>query len=207
MATAHLDDIVRAAHPLGADPVGPEWNLAELDGLLEPQPPLHAAVLLGLVERDDGLNVLLTRRNDALRLHAGQVSLPGGRVDPGDAGVVGAALREAREEIGLSPAQTRPLGFLDPVRTLTGYRVVPLIAQVDPGFVPRPDPAEVAAVFEVPLSFLLARRHLRELRIEFGGRPRPVLEYAPYPGAPGQRIWGVTASILYNLRNRLEALR
>jgi 8-oxo-dGTP pyrophosphatase MutT (NUDIX family) len=206
-AMAHLDEIVRAAHPLGADPVGPEWNLAELDGLLEPRPPLDAAVLLGLVERHDGLNVLLTRRNDGLRLHAGQVSLPGGRVDPEDAGVLGAALREASEEIGLSPAQARPLGYLDPVRTVTGYRVVPLIAQLDPDFVPRPDPAEVAAVFEVPLSFLLARQHLRELRIEFGGRPRPVLEYAPYPGAPEQRIWGVTASILYNLRQRLEALR
>jgi len=204
---AHLDEIMRAVHPLGADPPGPEWNLAELDGLLETRPPLHAAVLVGLVERADGLNVLLTRRNDALRLHAGQVSLPGGRIDPEDAGVVDAALREAREEVGLSPAQARPLGFLDPVRTVTGYRVVPLIASLDPGFVPRPDPAEVAAVFEVPLSFLLARQHLRELQVEFGGRPRLVLEYAPYPGAPEQRIWGVTASILYNLRQRLEALR
>lgn len=204
---AHLDRIARALHPLDAEPIGPEWNLDELEGLLDPVPPLDAAVLLGLVTRGDGLNVLLTRRNEGLRQHPGQVSLPGGRVDPEDAGVREAALREAYEEIGLAPAQAWPLGYLDPVRTVTGYRVVPLIAQVDPAFVARPDPAEVAAVFEVPLSFLLAREHLRELRIEFGGRPRAVLEYAPYPGAPGQRIWGVTASILYNLLQRLEALR
>lgn len=204
--TAELDRIARALHPLGKVPAGPEWNLAELEGLLEAMPPLDAAVLLGLVPRADGLQVLLTRRNEGLRLHAGQVSLPGGRVDPEDAGVLDAALREAREEIGLSAAQARPLGYLDPVRTITGYRVVPLIAQLDPGFIPRPDPREVAAVFEVPLDFLLAPRHLREHLIEFAGQPRRVLEYAPYSGAPGQLIWGVTASILFNLRQRLEAL-
>ena len=205
-ARAHLDAIARAAHPVDAEPAGPEWNLDELDGLLDVAPPRPAAVLLGLVDRGDGLNLLLTRRNDDLRLHAGQVSLPGGRIDPDDADALHAALREADEEIGLRRAQARPLGYLDPVRTITGYRVVPLVAEIDPGFVARPDPAEVAAVFEVPLSFLLARRHLRSLRMEFAGRPRRVLEYAPYAGAPGHRIWGVTASILYNLRERLEGL-
>ena len=203
-AVLHLDRIAQALHPLDAEPAGPEWNLDELDGLLGAAPPRAAAVLLGLVDRGEGLNLVLTRRNDDLRLHAGQVSLPGGRVDPEDADALHAALREADEEIGLQPAQARPLGYLDPVRTVTGYRVVPLIAEVDPAFVARADPAEVAAVFEVPLSFLLARGHLRTLRMDFGGRPRRVLEYAPYPGAPGHRIWGVTASILYNLRQRLE---
>jgi len=207
MPVARFDRIARALHPIDAVPAGPEWNLAELDGLLGREPPVAAAVLLGLVERDDDLQVLLTRRTDALRQHAGQVSLPGGRMDPGDANVLAAALREANEEIGLEPPQASPLGYLDPMRTVTGYRVVPVIARLDPGFVARPDPAEVAAVFEVPLSFLLARDHLRELDIEFGGRIRHVLEYAPYPGAPEQRIWGVTASILYNLRERLEAVR
>lgn len=206
MQAMPLDRIVRALHPLGAEPAGPEWNLAELDGLLEAMPPLDAAVLLGLVPREDGLHVLLTRRNDGLRQHAGQVSLPGGRVDPDDAGALDAALREASEEIGLARAQATPLGYLDPVRTVTGYRVVPLIARLAPDFVARPDPGEVAAVFEVPLDFLMGPAHLRELSIQFAGRPRRVLEYAPYPGAPGQRIWGVTASILFNLRQRLEAL-
>ena len=204
---SRFDHIARALHPIDAVPSGPEWNLAELDGLLGQCQPVAAAVLLGLVERGDDLQVVLTRRTDALRQHAGQVSLPGGRMDPGDASVLDAALREAGEEIGLAPAQASPLGYLDPMRTLTGYRVVPTVARLDPGFVARPDPSEVAAVFEVPLSFLLAREHLRELDVEFGGSVRHVLEYAPYPGAPEQRIWGVTASILYNLRERLEALR
>jgi len=206
-AGTQLDAIAQALHPLDAEPAGAGWNLAELDGLLKPAPPLEAAVLLGLVPRRDDLAVLLTVRNDGLRLHAGQVSLPGGRVDPHDTGAVGTALREAREEVGLPSALARPMGFLDPVRTVTGYRVVPVVAQLAPAFVPRPDPSEVSAVFEVPLRFLLAREHLREVQIEFAGRPRRVLEYLPYPDAPGHRIWGVTASILYNLRERLEALR
>ncbi len=202
-----LDRIARALLPLQSEPAGPEWNLDELEGLLGTARPRPAAVLLGLVDRGAGPNLLLTRRNERLRLHAGQVSLPGGRIDPGDAGALDAALREAGEEIGLARAQARPLGYLEPVRTVTGFRVVPLLAQVDPGFVARPDPAEVAAVFEVPLSFLLAPANLRALSVPYAGRPRRVLEYLPYPGAPGQRIWGVTASILYNLRQRLEASR
>lgn len=202
---SRIRHITRALHPLGEVPSGPEWNLAELDGLPVPRRPVDAAVLLGLVERDDDLQVVLTRRTEALRQHAGQVSLPGGRVDPGDASVLDAALREANEEIGLLPAQAEPLGYLDPMRTITGYRVVPTVARLDPDFVPRPDPAEVAAVFEVPLSFLLARDHLRRLDVEFQGSIRHVLEFVPYPGAPEQRIWGVTASILLNLRDRLEA--
>ena len=205
MAGPPLERIARALHPLGAEPAGPEWNLDELDGLLDAVPPVDAAVLLGLVPRPDALRVLLTRRNDGLRQHGGQVSLPGGRVDPGDSDAVAAALREAREEIGLPARQAQPLGFLDPVRTITGYRVLPVVARLAPDFVAAPDPAEVAAVFEVPLPFLLGHDHLRELQIEFGGRPRRVLEYLPYPGAPGQRIWGVTATILDNLRRRLEA--
>ena len=203
---ALFERIARALHPLHAAPSGAGWNLGELDGLLDAAPPVEAAVLLGLVEREAGPNVFLTLRTDGLRLHAGQVSLPGGRVDPGDAGTVDAALREAREEIGLAAAQATPLGFLDPVRTITGYRVVPVLARVDAGFVAQPDPSEVAAVFEVPLAFLLAPEHLRESGVHYRGRVRPVLEFAPYPGAPGHRIWGVTASILYNLRTRLEAL-
>lgn len=202
-----FDHIARALHPIDAVPTGPEWNLAELDGLLGSGDPVPAAVLVGVVERDRDLQVVLTRRNEALRQHAGQVSLPGGRLDPGDTGALGAALREAQEEIGLDPVLAAPLGYLDPMRTVTGYRVVPVLARLDPAFEARPDPSEVAAVFEVPLDFLLAPEHLEQHEVLFAGRVRRVLEYAPYAGAPGQRIWGVTASILFNLRERLEALR
>lgn len=202
-----FEHITRALHPIAAVPSGPEWNLSELDGLPVLPRTVDAAVLVGLVDRGDDLQVVLPRRTEALRQHAGQVSLPGGRVDPGDASVLDAALREANEEIGLLPVQAEPLGYLDPMRTITGYRVVPAVARLDPAFIARPDPAEVAAVFEVPLSFLLAPGHLRKRGFEFAGSIRQVLEFAPYPGAPEQRIWGVTASILYNLRERLEALR
>ena len=204
-AAALFDRLARSLHPIDAAPDGPEWNRGELEGLVDGDDLVGAAVLVGLVERDDGVQVLLTRRTDALRQHAGQVSFPGGRIDPGDDGALAAALREANEEIGLPAAQAVPLGYLDPMRTVTSYRVVPVIARIAPGFVPRPDPSEVAAVFEVPLSFLLAPGNLHRLDVEFRGRMRHVLEYSPYPAVPEQRIWGVTATILYNLRQRLGA--
>lgn len=200
-----LDRIQRALHPLDSAPRGDGWNLDELADLLPPQrDPVSAAVLVALIPRDDALHVLLTRRTDALRQHAGQVSFPGGRIDPGDADAVAAALREAHEEVGLDAAHARPLGYLDPLVTITGYRVVPVVARVDAAFEPVPEPGEVSAVFDVPLEWLMAPANLRRVQVEFRGRPREVLEFAPAPAAPTQRIWGVTASILFNLRQRLE---
>ncbi|MCA1713922.1 MAG: CoA pyrophosphatase [Gammaproteobacteria bacterium] len=194
-----------ALHPLPTAPAGPGWNLAELSGLLLPDIELQqAAVLLGLVPRPAGIQVLLTRRTDALRHHAGQVSLPGGRIEPEDANAAAAAIREAGEEIGLTPAQIEPLGWLDPLCTITGFRVLPLVAAIAPDYQARPDPREVDAVFEVPLDFLLAPEHLAWIQITHGGRPRPVLEFVDR-GIPEQRIWGATASILFNLRQRLGA--
>jgi len=193
-----------ALHRLDCAPTGLGWNQHELNGLIPPDAVLReAAVLVGLIERRSGLHVLLTRRTDALRQHAGQVSFPGGRVDMGDADALAAALREAHEEIGLPPALARPLGYLDPLLTITGYRVLPTVAQVDPGFVPIPHPAEVADVFEVALDFLLDPGNLRRTRWEADGHMRQVLEFSESPDAPGQRIWGATASILDNLRQRL----
>jgi len=201
-----LGDVQRALHRLDAVPVGPAWNRDELAGCPVASRLREAAVLVGLVRRPEALQVLLTRRTDRLRQHAGQVSFPGGTVDPGDAGALAAALREAEEEIGLPRALVHPLGWLDPLDTATGYRVLPVVAQLDPDFVPVPQPAEVADVFEVDLGFLLDPAHLRRNGWKIGGQVRHFLEFAEYPGAPGQRIWGVTASIMFNLRQRLERL-
>lgn len=197
----------RVLHPLAMAPVGPGWNHEELIDLLPPEvASVEAAVLVGLVPRDTGLGVVLTRRTDALRQHAGQVSFPGGRIEADDADPVAAALREAREEIGLPESQATPLGYLDPLVTITGYRVLPVVAAIDPAFVAKPDPGEVADVFEVPLDYLMTPGNLAHVDIDYRGRPRRVLEYRNYEHAPEQRIWGATASILYNLRQRLEEM-
>lgn len=203
------DDLRRALHPLDAPPGGRGWNLDELEGLLpQDERQVEAAVLVGLLPRTDGTQVLFTRRTEALRHHAGQVSLPGGRIEAGDASPLAAAMREAGEEVGLAAGQVEPVGYLDPLATITGYRVLPAVAWIAPDFVPVPDPGEVAEVFEVPLDFLLEPGNLRRVDIEFGGRTRHVLEFRQDEGAPAsRRVWGVTASILSNLRDRLEHAR
>lgn len=192
-----------ALHPLGALPTRSPWNLDELADLIGDAPAVEAAVLVGLVPRESGLQVLLTRRTDSLRHHAGQVSFPGGRIEHDDADAVAAALREAEEEIGLAATLAAPLGFLDPLITITGFRVLPVVARIDPGFVPAPDPNEVAEVFEVDLDFLMHPDNLERIGMDYRGRVRHVLQFRRPPQAPEQRIWGVTASILYNLRERL----
>lgn len=189
----------RAAYPLPEPPSHAPWNLDEIDGLIPPGEPLAAAVLVGIVARGTGPGVLLTRRHDGLRHHAGQVSFPGGRIEPDDASPAAAALREASEEVGLHATQAQLLGYLDPLLTITGFRVVPVLALLDPCFTPVPDPGEVAEAFEVPLDLLLDPARLERIEITFGGRPRHVLQYR----YDQQRIWGVTASILFNLRERL----
>ena len=188
-----------ALHPLEAPPAGAPWNLDELEGLLSPGEPHAAAVLVGVIPRPEGASILLTRRNEALRHHGGQVSFPGGRVEPSDASPLHAALREAAEEVGLQPSQALALGYLDPLLTITGFRVQPALVLVEPDFLPRPDPSEVADVFEVPLDLLLDPDQLERITLHFGGRARHVFQYRYQP----QRIWGVTASILFNLRERL----
>lgn len=201
-----LRGVGAALHPLSAVPRGPAWNLDEIADLLPEAAPVPAAVLVGLVPRAAGVQVLLTRRTDALRHHAGQVAFPGGRIEPGDADAAAAAIRETGEEIGLPASQLAPMGWLDPLATVTGFTVLPLVAAVAPGYVALPDPREVSEVFEVPLDFLLHAPNLRTVELDWRGRPRSVLEFADR-GVPAQRIWGVTASILFNLRQRLDQSR
>ncbi|HCV96253.1 MAG TPA: CoA pyrophosphatase [Stenotrophomonas sp.] len=150
-----------------------------------------------------GAQVILTRRTETLRQHGGQVGFPGGRTEPDDRDAVAAALRESQEEIALLPTQVQVLGYLDPFVTITGYRVMPVVAVIDPAFVAVPQPEEVAEVFEVPLAYLMEPANLHQVEIDHRGRIRHVLEYA----WPGQRIWGATAAILYNPRRRLEQTR
>ncbi len=163
-------------------------------------PVRMAAVLVGIVMRPE-LTVLLTQRPDHMRSHAGQISFPGGKIEEDDASPQHAALREAREEIGLPHDLVEPLGYLDSYRTSTGFHVMPLVALVTPDFTIRLDPAEVSDVFEVPLSFLMdPANHRRDSRPWKGGRRS---FYAmPY----GERyIWGATAGMLRNMQERLFA--
>lgn len=178
------------------------WNLPQLADLLPEAPLCPAAVLVGLREHPCGLRVLLTRRQEALRHHGGQISFPGGRVDGSDGGPLAAALRETREEVGLPGSAIEPLGWLDPYATITGFHVFPLVAVLDPEAVLSPNPDEVAEAFEVPLDFLLDPGNARAFQVEWRGRPRELIEF--HWG--GHRIWGATAAMLVNLRQRLQAL-
>ena len=162
------------------------------------RPVRPAAVLVPVVERDEPM-VLLTQRSAHLPDHAGQISFPGGKIDSGDANPQVAALREAEEEIGLDRDHIEPLGYLDLYMTTRGYRIVPLIARVKPGFTLKLNTSEVDAAFEVPLNFVMElKNHQRHSR-DWEGITRHY--YAiPY----GERyIWGVTAGILRNLYDRI----
>lgn len=171
--------------------------------------PAHASVLVALVERDE-LTVLLTQRTDHLHDHPGQVSFAGGRVEPTDADAAATALREAQEEIGLDPPFVDVLGAMPTYTTGTGFIVTPIVALVRPGFEVRPDPFEVADVFEVPLSFLMNPANHRRHAVEVNGAQRQFLSM-PWDGVDDQGqprryfIWGATAAMLRNLYRFLAA--
>ena len=151
-----------------------------------------AAVLVPLVARTQGLQVLLTRRTESLSDHAGQVSFPGGRVDPEDASAVTTALRETEEELGLPRGQVELLGTLREYFIPTGYRVIPVVGWIVPPFDLVPDAAEVAEAFEVPLSYVLdPARHFLQQDMQ-NGRLR---QYYAIPWHQ-HNIWGATAGIL-----------
>ncbi len=162
-----------------------------------------AAVLVPLVARPEGVTLLLTRRSAALRQHAGQIAFPGGKVDDTDDGPLGAALREAGEEIGLAPEHVMPLGFLGPYFSTTGFRITPVVAMVAPDAALSLNPIEVDAVFETPLPFLMdPANHLTHER-EWKGAMR---RYFAMPYGD-HYIWGVTAGIIRMLWLRLYAPR
>lgn len=157
-----------------------------------------AAVLAPIVARAGGPTVLLTLRAAKMRSHSGQVAFPGGKIDAGEAPRA-AALREAHEEIGLDPAHIEPLGWLDSYLTGTGYRIMPLVAVLDPGFRLKINPHEVEDVFETPLSFLMDPVNHERHQREWQGRIR---QYYAMSHA-NRYIWGATAGILRNLYERL----
>ncbi|MDY8110077.1 CoA pyrophosphatase [Fulvimarina sp. 2208YS6-2-32] len=169
--------------------------------LMERENAREAAVLVAVVDRDEGASVILTRRSDRLRKHSGQIAFPGGSVDPSDASAEAAALREAHEEIALEPRHVEVLGRLPRYLTTTGFRITPVVAIVRPGFELTPNPDEVADIFETPLSFLMdAANHVRAAKT-LGGVERHFYEM-PY----GERyIWGVTAGILRTFYERYYA--
>jgi 8-oxo-dGTP pyrophosphatase MutT (NUDIX family) len=159
-----------------------------------------AAVLVPVIDRAEP-TVLLTQRNAELASHAGQVSFPGGKIDPSDASPVAAALREAREETGLAPTLIEPIGYLDLYLTFSGFRILPTVARVKPDFTLAINPREVVETFEVPLAFLMTpENHQRKTR-DWNGLQR---EYYAIP-FENHYIWGITAGILRNLYDRVYA--
>ena len=193
----------RAVRALDDPPSAPGWNHAELDDLLGAAPRRAAAVLVPIVTRADGLSILFTRRTEHLAQHAGQISFPGGGVDPGDHDAVATALRETQEEVGIDLAQMRPFGYLDCLETVSGFCVTPVVAELDANYRAMPNPHEVAEVFEVPLVFFLDPASLRRRRVDYRGRPRDIFEFFH----DGKNIWGVTAAILLSLVRRMEAVK
>jgi len=160
-----------------------------------------AAVLVPVTDRADP-GVILTQRPETMRRHAGQVAFPGGRIDPGDDGPIAAALREAREEIALPPDRVQIVGLTDRYRTVTGYEVTPVIGVVPPDLAFTLSEAEVSAVFEVPLGFLLDPANHRRVARVWEGRERHYYEIL----WEDRRIWGATAAMIVNLSLRLRLL-
>ncbi len=184
----------------------PQWEQEKFDERLmrnATTDPTPASVLMPLVVRDTGLGILLTQRTAHLNDHAGQISLPGGRVDESDTSAIETALRETEEEIGLHRRHIEVLGTLPDYFTATGFRVTPVVGLVEPPFDLRADPFEVAEIFEVPLAFLMNGKNHQKRAVELPSAGGRRIFYA----MPYERffIWGATAGMLRNLFHFLRA--
>lgn len=179
--------------PPGSDD-WPQDMRAALTASLRP-----AGVLIPIIERAADLSVLLTQRSAELKHHAGQIAFPGGRMEPTDADIAATALRETHEEVGIAPEQVSVIGYLEPMPTVTGYAVTPIVGVIsDPGpYVV--DRSEVEYAFEVPLAFLLDKHNLLASEREYQGRTIPIVEFR----YERHRIWGATAHMLLNLQEKL----
>jgi 8-oxo-dGTP pyrophosphatase MutT (NUDIX family) len=189
--------------PTDARSAIPAGFSAEVDAAVRqyfPAAPVAAAVLVPIVDRDDGLTVLLTQRASHLKNHAGQISFPGGRIEGSDAGPLAAALRETEEEIGLSREHVTFAGYLEPHLVLTGFWVTPVVGFVQSGFELQLDRSEVESTFEVPLLHILdAANHQSRERLL--GTTKVLVYDIPYGE---QRIWGATAGMLMSLYRLLR---
>jgi 8-oxo-dGTP pyrophosphatase MutT (NUDIX family) len=167
-----------------------------------PNDPIPAAVLVPLIERDDGITVLLTERATDLKNHAGQISFPGGRIERSDAGPLQAALREAQEEIGLESRFVEVVGYLPDHIVVSGYRVTPVVGFVTPGFELLLDATEVQSTFEVPLDYVFEPANRTSRTRRFGEAEIQLCDI-PYQS---WNIWGATAGMLVTL-HRIAAAK
>ena len=156
---------------------------------------IEAAVLIPIVERNDGLKVILTKRSNNLKQHPGQISFPGGKSEKTDKSLVATALRETKEEIGINDKNVEILGQLSQHVTITGFKITPFIGRIRMGFSTEIQTSEVSEIFEVPLSYLSNPRNFRVESVKWKGKKRLFysIPYGPY------YIWGATARILKNL--------
>jgi 8-oxo-dGTP pyrophosphatase MutT (NUDIX family) len=180
------------------DSVDRDWPTglrAQLTANLKP-----AGVLIPIIDRPAGLSVLLTRRSAELKHHAGQVSFPGGRMEPEDDDILVTALRETHEEVGIHPDLVQVSGFLPPMPTITGFAVTPVVGLLLDDLVLKIDRTEVEVAFEVPLRFLLDPANQKASSREIEGVRLSLAEFH----FDGERIWGATASMVIALRQFLS---